>query len=404
MSNNLSFRGSVGAALLTLLGAVAAGALFGWLTPRVLGRFIWDHHRENRAASTTGTISLDTAFAKPDTDSGNKNVSGGQGGGAIEIKPEEWQRLRFEHFRYEVREREGYEEKIVRPNYERGQGESKQTWESKKTYENWIKEIDQELAEQGFVQFISLAEDPSDPDPVFLSISEDYMLILQCPAYMKTSETSTMSLELRDVVDPLEAETTKSSTERIDGQMLIDASLDSRGSQIRTPREKGSGALATLPRLVINLTCPSSDFAIAKTANPNRQSRTWSWTISAQRAGDRLLSLSLSLPFQFKINDEEKARGVRTEGNSILLPIAVFDELGLTPRQRSTLTALGAILGVVGAFLGYPFLKSRLKHEEAAPEAAAVDSRRLASTNPASRKDGRKGKGKSRLGKPKHSE
>jgi len=99
----------------------------------------------------------------------------------------------------------------------------------------------------------------------------------------------------------------------------------------------------------------------------------WTWDVLAKSigAGRRLiLQFSNSTEFNFKLGTPLTDKVIVT-GNTVIASVDIRDELGLTMAERTILTAIGTLIGLIGAILGYPFIKSRF--EPAADSAATKE-------------------------------
>jgi len=113
----------------------------------------------------------------------------------------------------------------------------------------------------------------------------------------------------------------------------------------------------TPPQLVV----AKSVFDVAGPSRPTDSS--WKWDVVARTIGDRR-TLTLEFPSSTKFDfrfDVQPTDRLTVKGNTVTAAVDVRDELGLTQSERTLLTAFGAIIGVLGTLLGYPFIKGRLE-------------------------------------------
>ena len=102
------------------------------------------------------------------------------------------------------------------------------------------------------------------------------------------------------------------------------------------------------------------DGQVLPISNFGSKQQTWVWLISPEKTGDREMTLSFSangkaIPILI---------GNDTKDHSVLIPIKVLTELGLTSTQTAWAKAIGAIIGIVGTIAGYSFWRYRRRKKE----------------------------------------
>src|SRR5258708_21628441 len=106
------------------------------------------------------------------------------------------------------------------------------------------------------------------------------------------------------------------------------------------------------------LKSPSFDIS-----SPTHIGQSWKWLFQPKQVGTFLLSLEALTPKSDKVKwnwriprDVEDI--IQTDSNGTLtLSIQVLTSLGLTAAQEAWLKAAGAVVGLLGTILGYPFWK-----------------------------------------------
>lgn len=91
----------------------------------------------------------------------------------------------------------------------------------------------------------------------------------------------------------------------------------------------------------------------------------WEWMIRPKGLGAQAVTVQFTKPViaqdQLTIIKIQPRSVLRATAESITIQIDVFDELGLSSRQRAWAIAIGAIVGLVAVILGMPFLANLFK-------------------------------------------
>ena len=114
----------------------------------------------------------------------------------------------------------------------------------------------------------------------------------------------------------------------------------------------------------------------------------WKWLVTPKKTGTHALSLTLSQIHTSKFDLHDRNDITRVEVKSPFgertVDIYVVTEMGLTSKQDAWVKALGAVLGLIGTVVGYPFFKRYFERSSAAsgdsgsaPSSSVVKSKKL---------------------------
>lgn len=173
--------------------------------------------------------------------------------------------------------------------------------------------------------------------PVPLFEEENPVVSVNMPAVIQRHETASVELSIREVIESLAL---------MNGEYYSELTL--------APSLQG-------PAFEIS---PSSE-PIEKMG---KGVVSWDWLIRPQEVGKHLIRLDLGEALISERSIKHRQRqldhgddGLILHPDSVVGQVTVLTSLGLTATQDAWSKALGALLGVIGTVLAYPFLKQRLE-------------------------------------------
>ena len=116
-----------------------------------------------------------------------------------------------------------------------------------------------------------------------------------------------------------------------------------------------------LYRLSTDLKLESPSFKITSASTPGLigfgEEFKWAWLILPEKTGRHAISLRFDPEVEYKIDESRRPFDFQVSSKSIIAYVTVLTDLNLTSTQDAMMKVFGAVIGIVGTILGYPFLK-----------------------------------------------